>query len=50
MNDRERLEAIVQVIRQYLPPGGTPIKEAMSQIIELVDPLPENNPKEETHV
>jgi hypothetical protein len=41
MNDRQRLEAIVGVVCKYLPPGGTPIKEAMSQIIALVDPLPE---------
>jgi hypothetical protein len=43
MTDRERLEAIVQVVIKYLPPGGTPIKEAMGQIIELVDPLPSEN-------
>jgi hypothetical protein len=40
MNDRQRLEAIVSVICKYLPPDGTPIKEAMSEIISLVDPLP----------
>ena len=40
MNDRERLEAIVKVVRQYLPPDGISIKEAMGKIIELVDPLP----------
>jgi hypothetical protein len=44
MNDRERLEAIVKVVRQYLPPDGICIREAMGKIIELVDPLP---PKEE---
>jgi hypothetical protein len=44
MNDRERLEAIVKVVRQYLPPDGIYGKEAMGKIIELVDPLP---PKEE---
>ena len=40
MNDRERLEAIVKVVRQYLPPDGIYGKEAMGKIIELVDPLP----------
>ena len=44
MNDRERLEAIVKVVRQYLPPDGIYGKEAMGKIIELVDPLP---PKKE---
>jgi len=42
MNDRQRLEAIVAVISRYLPPNGISKAEAMSQIIELVDPLPEN--------
>lgn len=40
MNDRQRLEAIVSVVCKYLPPDGTPIKEAMSEIISYVDPLP----------
>jgi hypothetical protein len=40
MTDRQRLEAIISVICKYLPPDGTPIKEAMSEIISLVDPLP----------
>jgi hypothetical protein len=40
MNDRQRLEAIVSVVCKYLPPDGTPINEAMSEIIGLVDPLP----------
>jgi hypothetical protein len=44
VDDRERLEAIVKVVRQYLPPDGISIKEAMGKIIELVDPLP---PKKE---
>ena len=44
MDDRERLEAIVKVVRQYLPPDGIYGKEAMGKIIELVDPLP---PKKE---
>ena len=41
MNDRQRLEAIVAVVCQYLPPDGISREEAMSQIIGLVDPLPE---------
>jgi hypothetical protein len=41
MNDRQRLEAIVDVVVRYLPPHGIPIKDAMSEIIELVDPLPD---------
>jgi hypothetical protein len=40
VDDRERLEAIIKVVRQYLPPGGIYGKEAMGKIIELVDPLP----------
>ena len=40
MNDRQRLEAIVDVVRSYLPPDGISREEAMSQIIGLVDPLP----------
>jgi hypothetical protein len=40
MDDRQRLEAIVSVVCKYLPPDGMPIKEAMSEIISLVDPLP----------
>ena len=41
MNDRERLNAIVAVVCKYLPPDGINREEAMSQIISLVDPLPE---------
>ena len=41
MNDRQRLEAIIAVVGRYLPPDGISREEAMSQIIELVDPLPE---------
>jgi len=41
MNDRQRLEAIVAVVCQYLPPDGISRKEAMREIIGLVDPLPE---------
>jgi hypothetical protein len=44
MNDRQRLEAIVWVVCRYLPPDGIPVSEAMSQIIALVDPLPESVP------
>ena len=40
MNDRQRLEAIIKVIGQYLLPDGIPINDAMSEIIGLVDPLP----------
>jgi len=43
MNDRQRLEAIVAVVCRYLPPDGISRKEAMSQIISLVDPLPEQS-------
>jgi len=48
MNDRQRLEAIVSVVCRYLPPDGISREEAMSQIIELVDPLPEQEEKQ-TH-
>lgn len=41
MNDRQRLEAIVAVVCQYLPPDGISKEEAMREIISLVDPLPE---------
>jgi hypothetical protein len=41
MTDRERLEAIVAVVCQYLPPDGISKEEAMREIISLVDPLPE---------
>ena len=44
MNDRQRLEAIVAVVCRYLPPDGISREEAMSQIISLVDPLPEQQP------
>jgi hypothetical protein len=44
MNDRQRLEAIVAVVCRYLPPDGISREEAMSQIISLVDPLPEQEP------
>ena len=42
MNDRERLEAIVKVVRQYLPPDGICIREAMGEIIKLIDPMDED--------
>lgn len=45
MNDRQRLEAIVAVVCKYLPPNGISRKDAMREIIGLVDPLPEQ-PKE----
>ncbi len=41
MSDRQRLEAIVDVVVRYLPPHGIPINDAMSEIIRLVDPLPD---------
>lgn len=41
MNDRQRLEAIVAVVCKYLPPDGISSKDAMNEIISLVDPLPE---------
>lgn len=41
MNDRQRLESIVAIVCKYLPPDGISREEAMSQIIELVDLLPE---------
>lgn len=41
MNDRQRLEAIVAVVCRYLPPDGISREDAMSEIIGLVDPLPE---------
>lgn len=41
MNDRQRLEAIVDVVVRYLLPHGISIKDAMSEIIKLVDPLPD---------
>jgi len=44
MNDRQRLEAILAVVCRYLPPDGISREEAMSQIISLVDPLPEQEP------
>jgi hypothetical protein len=49
MNDRQRLEAIVAVVCRYLPPDGISKAEAMSQIIELVDPLPEQAEKDDMY-
>lgn len=47
MDDRQRLEAIVSVVCKYLPPDGIPIKDAMSEIISYVDPLPAPQPAQE---
>jgi hypothetical protein len=47
MTDRERLEAILKVVCDYLPPDGISRKEAMSKIIGLVDPLPEQSESQE---
>jgi hypothetical protein len=44
MNDRQRLEAIIAVIGNHLPPDGISTDEAMNEIIGLVDPLPEQEP------
>lgn len=41
MNDRQRLEAIVTVVCKYLPPDGISREQAMTEIISLIDPLPE---------
>mgnify|MGYP006140265347 CR=1 FL=1 len=46
MTDRQRLEAIIAVVCKYLPNDGISRAEAMSQIIELVDPLPESSEQE----
>lgn len=40
MNDRQRLEAILDVVCRYLPPDGISREDAMNQIIALVDPMP----------
>ena len=45
MNDRQRLEAIVAVVCKYLPPDGISREDALREIIELVDPLPEQEYK-----
>ena len=47
MNDRQRLEAIVAVVCRYLPPDGISREQAMNEIIELVDPLPEQSEGEQ---
>ena len=44
MDDRQRLEAIVDVVCKYLPPDGIHINDAMSEIISLVDPQPAQEP------
>ena len=46
MNDRQRLEAIVAVVLRYLPPDGISREQAMNEIIELVDPLPQQSEEE----
>ena len=40
MDDRQRLEAIVDVVCKYLPPDGISREQAMNEIIGLIDPLP----------
>ena len=40
MADRQRLEAIVSVVCEYLPPDGISKDDALNKIIALVDPLP----------
>lgn len=47
MNDRQRLEAIVAVVCRYLPPDGISKEDAMREIIQLVDPLPEQDTRKE---
>jgi hypothetical protein len=42
MNDRKRLEAIVEIIKRHLPHDGISKAQAINEIIELVDPLPKN--------
>lgn len=46
MNDRQRLEAIVEVVGRYLPPDGISQDQAIHEIIGLVDPLPEAEKRE----
>ncbi len=41
MNDRKRLEVIVDVMQFYLKPDGISAEDAISLILGLVDPLPE---------
>ena len=36
----ERLEAVLDVVRRYLPPDGIDAAEAMSEVVALVDPWP----------
>jgi hypothetical protein len=47
MNDRQRLETIVAVVCKYLPPDGISREDVMREIIGLVDPLPEQEPRKE---
>jgi hypothetical protein len=36
----EALLKVLAAVQKYLPPDGTPIKDAMSEIISIVDPWP----------
>lgn len=47
MDDRQRLEAIVSVVCEYLPPDGISKDDALNKIIALVDPLPPAQPPSE---
>jgi hypothetical protein len=47
MTDRQRLEAVVSVVCKYLPPDGIDIKQAMNEIIGLIDPLPPQRTEQE---
>lgn len=40
MNDRDRLNALCAVMVRYLVPDGITAQEAISEVIELLDPLP----------
>jgi len=42
MTDKERLDAILAVVIKYLPPDGISMREAMNEIVYLVDPPPES--------
>lgn len=37
---KSRLEEVLEVVRRYLPPDGISEREAVSEIIGLVDPMP----------
>lgn len=36
----QRLRSVLDVVRRYLPPDGIGAKEAMGEIVALVDPWP----------